>query len=205
MKTNQMKNRWMNAGRIIAVLALAMGMYGCPAIGDGDKILSSAEKELVGHFYNGSLYSGFWNVYYRGDYKYEEYKHGGSSSFEYYFGANGKFVYAYFGRSSSLGDSDHYMSGNWAVTADNTIRFTNVISSLIDYSGKRGGTYYDKKISDRIEYYCFDTTDKGEIGILLSDYRKALDRNNDPFFGAAGCYDDDGVFHSRMFYRKASE
>ena len=36
MKTNQVKNRWMNAGRIIAVLALAMGMYGCPAIDDED-------------------------------------------------------------------------------------------------------------------------------------------------------------------------
>ena len=35
METNQVKNRWMNAGRIIAVLALAMGMFGCPAIDDG--------------------------------------------------------------------------------------------------------------------------------------------------------------------------
>jgi len=77
MKKNQVKNRWMNAGRIIAVLALAMGMYGCPAIDDGNGEETPGGKidsKIVGHWQatgsywsGGYLYTAWYDYYFNKD------------------------------------------------------------------------------------------------------------------------------------------
>jgi len=48
MKTNQVKNWWMNAGRIIAVWVLAMGMYGCPMSEDEKTPSGKIDHPIVG-------------------------------------------------------------------------------------------------------------------------------------------------------------
>ena len=132
MKKNQVKNKWMNAGRIIAVLALAMGMYGCPAIDDGNggkRVLNEDEKELVGKYSYGSGGGGYWTYY---SYNYDQWKSGWTYANGIWFKSDGTyegFSYAS-GGSFTRGGSIIKATAKWHIPVNGIVRFSNMVENV---------------------------------------------------------------------------
>jgi len=175
MKTNQVKNQWMNAGRIIAVLVLAMAMYGCPAIDDGNgddgkkRVLNEDEKELVGKYSYGSGGGGYWTYY---SYNYDQWVGGWKYASGLWFKSDGTFEGFTFASGSSFerGGCLIKTTGNWRIPVTGTVRFSNMVDNIQFADGT-------KKIWRQSESPDWDPDD--EYAFMEQDGKKGIKWHGD--------------------------